>query len=294
MKNNSLIKVGFLLSYDYDFLKTSIPLIYKEADTIVLAKDEQCRTWSGNTFTIADEFFKWIKDIDSQKKIKIYEDNFYLPELSLVENDTRERNMLADHLGKDGGWHVQLDADEYIVNFKQFVDLLKSKSSFLDNPEKTQIDFSFNFHVLYKRVEGGFLYVDGRPEIYPVATNYPNYIACRKTNAIAISTGFDIIHHTWARKPDEVRMKLNNWTHAKDFNTESYFKLWDAIDKDNYKFVADFHPMIKGFWPKLGFLAGDKLEDAIKAITNLPVQKDNALVHAIKSNYWLKKILNKH
>jgi len=98
-----LIKVGFLLSYDYDFLRTSLPLVYKEADVIALAKDYQCRTWSGNQFIISDNFFEWLKKFDTENKIKIYEDDFYRPELSLIENDTRERNMLAAFLRKDSG-----------------------------------------------------------------------------------------------------------------------------------------------------------------------------------------------
>jgi hypothetical protein len=33
-----------------------------------------------------------------------------------MECDTRERNMLAKYMG-EGGWHVQIDADEYFADF---------------------------------------------------------------------------------------------------------------------------------------------------------------------------------
>lgn len=287
-----LIKVGFLLSYDYDFLRTSIPLVYKEADMIVLAKDYQSRTWSGTRFTIEPDFFDWLKLIDIDQKIKIYEDDFYRPELTLLENDTRERKMLGVYLGS-GGWHVQLDADEYIVNFKGVVEFLKTKSLFLKDPVKKSVNFCMNFHVLYKQVRGGYLYVKGKPEIYQVATNNPDYTACRKTNGIEISTGFDIIHHTWARKPEEVRMKLENWTHARDFDTKSYFNLWNAIDENNYKYISDFHPMVPGFWKSLDYTKAETLTEAIHTLSKKEISKKNGLITAFKNNYPLKKFLKK-
>jgi len=106
-----LIKVGFLVSYDYNYLRTSLPLVYAEADSVSLAIDKQRRTWNGGSFTIDDAFFEWLKSMDTKKKIRIYEDDFFDPNLSAIENDSRERNMLAKFMG-EGGWHVQVDADE--------------------------------------------------------------------------------------------------------------------------------------------------------------------------------------
>ena len=54
MKN---IQVGFLLSYDYEKLKLSIPPVYDQADAIFLAMDEKQRTWSGKEFEIDPIFF---------------------------------------------------------------------------------------------------------------------------------------------------------------------------------------------------------------------------------------------
>lgn len=34
------IQVGFLMSYDYELLKISIPLVYEEADHITIALDK--------------------------------------------------------------------------------------------------------------------------------------------------------------------------------------------------------------------------------------------------------------
>lgn len=55
--NDDLIKVGFLASYDYEYLKDSIPPIYKESDKIYITLDKNRKTWSGNSFEIKNDFF---------------------------------------------------------------------------------------------------------------------------------------------------------------------------------------------------------------------------------------------
>jgi hypothetical protein len=37
------IHIGFLLSYDYELLKFSLPPVYKSADRIFLARDKELR-----------------------------------------------------------------------------------------------------------------------------------------------------------------------------------------------------------------------------------------------------------
>ena len=61
-KNQKKIHVGFLLSYDYEKLKLSIPPVYNLSDKIFLAVDENLNTWSGNKFEIEGSFFKWLKE----------------------------------------------------------------------------------------------------------------------------------------------------------------------------------------------------------------------------------------
>ena len=88
------IHVGFLLSYDFDKLRLSIPPVYEHADKIFIAQDENFLTWSGNKFEVDSAFFEWLREIDTDNKIEIYKDNFYVPSLTPIQNDTRERHML--------------------------------------------------------------------------------------------------------------------------------------------------------------------------------------------------------
>ena len=51
------IQTGFLVSYDYEKLKKSIPPVYNDSDEIFLALDRENRTWTGTKFEINDDFF---------------------------------------------------------------------------------------------------------------------------------------------------------------------------------------------------------------------------------------------
>ena len=126
------IKTGFLVAYDYEMLKKAIPCIYNASDIICLCIDENRITWGGNKFNIEFSFFDWLNDFDIDKKIVVYEDKFYNANLSPMQMETAQRNKMAEYLGLDG-WHIQLDVDEYFINFDQFVQVLKkikSKSCF--------------------------------------------------------------------------------------------------------------------------------------------------------------------
>lgn len=173
------IQVGFLMSYDYELLKKSIPPVYSEADSIFIALDQNFKTWSGGNFEVAEDFFKWIDSFDMENKISIYKDDFYDSELNAMQNEVRERKMLASKMGS-GNWIIQIDSDEYFLDFKKFVEILRSKDQFLEQPEKNPIQIAGLYVNLYKYTEDGILYIDtSRNQKF--ATNYPDYKTGRNT-----------------------------------------------------------------------------------------------------------------
>lgn len=261
------VTVGFLVSYDYEFLKQSIPLIYNETDRIVLALDENNTTWSGNKFTISDDFFDWITSFDKKNKIEFYRDNFYDKNLTSMENDTRERTMLSHYIGKDC-WYIQLDSDELFINFKGFVEALKRNSRLLINPEKNQVQICLFFVNLFKKVEGGYLYVSKPYEPFTIATNFINYRTARVTFGRKKYLPFFVVHNTWARENDEIYLKLNNWSHNKDFDVEAYFSFWKSVSKSNFKSQENIHPVEGKKWQKLGFCPGENLNEVVNYFEN--------------------------
>jgi hypothetical protein len=269
------IKAGILVSYDYELIKNSLPPVYEYADKIVLAVDKDGKTWSGNSITIAETFWEWVKDFDTQHKIEIYKDSFYVEGLTSVQNDTRERNMLGKYMG-EGGWHVQIDADEYFIDFKTFVDYLHE----LDRKRK-RIDCVYQeWLVLYKRTSTGYLFVKGGGGGTAIATTRPDYVCCRII-AHPKKTVYPqrVIHDSWARSEQDLFTKLTNWGHNNDFNTEGYFHYWKAIDEKNYMFARNFAPIWPEVWKELDYI---EAKDIPTLLHNLKEFKDDGLLKTTK------------
>ena len=260
------IQVGFLVSYDYKLLKNAIPLVYKYADSIFLAIDIDRKTWNGSPIVIEDRFFQWIKDFDTDHKIKIYEDHFYVPELTTMQCEVRERKLLAEKM-EIGNWIIQLDADEYFINFERFVNFLKSKNSYLENPEKHKLQIQ-PFHVsLYKKTKNGYFYVNKATKTV-VATNYPDYRIGRKTHGRVIYFNALILHESISRDREELITKLTNWGHNKQVNVEKFMKKWDSVNESNYSEMQDFFFLEPEKWKSLDFIKGANFTTLFKNFKN--------------------------
>ena len=259
------IHVGFLLSYDYDLLKLSLPPVYKTADRIFLAVDKELRTWKGQKFTIETEFYTWLKEFDIDNKIEIYEDDFYRPELSTLENDTRERTMLSQKMGI-GNWLIQVDSDEYFIDFEKFVHDLRKYDSYLDHPEKNKIQIFAFWLIIYKYTENGILYID-KPQKSVFATNYPNYKNARRTNERVIYLDSLVLHESVARSEEQLRFKLENWSHNVDVNKD-FLNKWISVNENNYQEMTDFYYIEPERWKKLSYFPTNKIQEIKHIVAN--------------------------
>lgn len=244
------IQVGFLFAYDYDKLKWSIPAVYDEADRIFIAKDKLNRTWTGKTFEVNPKFFTWLKGIDIANKIEIYEDDFCDLTLSAMENEVRERKMLAEKMGV-GNWLIQVDADEIFIDFKKFVKTLRKYDSYLDNPKKHPVQIAAFLIHLYKYTDNGILYVN-EPHKFMLATNYPNYKWGRQTKERIIYTDTVLLHETLSRNEEEIRFKIENWGHSHEVNYD-FLEKWKKVNEHNYKEFRNFYFMEPERWKELDY-----------------------------------------
>lgn len=265
MSHSSLqIKVGMLVSYDYQYLKYSLPPVYEYADRIVLAVDKDNKTWAGNDIYISGDFWQWLKDFDQKNKIEIYRDSFYEKDLTAMQCETRERNMLAKYMG-DGGWHIQLDSDEYFVDFKHFVDFL----CYVDKKKKYIDTVGIEWLFIYKKTLNGYLVINETTSTTPVplATKKPRYLVARQlAKSRTLLYPQRLIHDSWARTEQELWQKLTNWGHNCDFDTEGYFHFWKAIDEKNYMFVRNFHITVPDYWQSLFFIKAGNIEQLLMHI----------------------------
>ena len=283
------IQTGFLVSYDYEKLKKSIPPVYNDSDEIFLALDHENRTWTGNKFVIEDSFFSWLETIDVDNKITIYKDDFYVSDLSPIENDTRERIMLGNKMGI-GNWIIQIDSDEIFIDFKGFVDKLKKLNRFLDNPEKNKIQIA-SFHInAYKYLEKGLLYVD-QPTKFYLATNYPNYKCAKNTREQVIYIDSYVLHEGLARTEEELRYKLDNWGHKDEVNT-AFLDKWLKANEKNYTQIKDVFYLNPKIWKSLGYFPSENLNDIKQFINENPNLKKSKM-WIFKKNFgqWFKHLI---
>jgi hypothetical protein len=278
------IKVGMLVSYDYEAIKNSLPRVYQYADQIAFAVDKDRLTWAGNYITIDMDFWKWVENFDSRKKITVYEDSFYVKGLSAFQCETRERRLLARFMG-DGGWHVQVDADEYFVDFEKFVYFLRQ----IDEKKKDVDVIYMEWLTLYKRCRAGYLFVKNVNQGgTAIATTKPcNYVCGRITdsNKKAVFTQ-RIIHDSLSRTEEQFLIKLANWGHKDGFDTMGYFHFWKAINEHNYMFVRDFGPRPEVHWEQLDFVKAENIDELMRVLIN---SDDNQLL-TVQQQSKLKKI----
>jgi hypothetical protein len=258
------IKIIFLLAYDFELVKLSLPCVYNHADKILFSIDINRTSFAGNKYYFDENFINWIKEYDTESKITIYEDNFYQSNLTVMECETRQRQMSADYLG-EGGWTIQLDVDEYFINFKSFVTFLETKSNYLIDPKNNRIAISSNWIVMYKQDENGFFMIKDSKFPLKIATNYPKYTIARNLHCKSIYTRSFMLHQSWARSIEEIETKVKNWSHASDIkNPTEYLEFYKSINIENYKSVIDFAPL--------------KPKSIFKRLDYIPIKNANELI----------------
>jgi hypothetical protein len=278
--NEASINIVFLISYDYAFIKTSLPLVYKSADEIVISVDINRITWAGNKYSFDESILDWIKIQDTDKKIKIYQENFYVAENTAMQNETRQRQLSANQFAKPG-WVVQLDVDEYFLNFNSFITKLKTLNRYLLKPAQNNVDIAVNWMNLFKRNEEGYFVVSKPLQPIRIATNFPQYDVARSTNSFTIFTPFIMVHDTWARSEEEILTKVNNWGHKDDFDTAVFFKKWKNLTIENYKEYKNFNPVKP--YSALGELVYVRASSIDELIKNISIPKSATIKLVIKN-----------
>lgn len=281
------IQVGYLVSYDYELLKNSLPTIYKESDAIFLAIDKNRKTWKGDAIEINLDFFDWIRTFDVDNKIVLYEEEFYIPTLTTMQCEVRERKMLAEKMGI-GNWLIQLDSDEYFYDFEKFVGYLKSNNKFLKNPQSQIIQICCFKINLYKYVEGGVMYVD-KLDKFMVATNYPNYKIGRHGKCRSIYVDSVSLHDCLSRSRSELEQKLDNWGHNEDVNKEEFLRKWDSVNISNYKNIRGFFYLDPMHWKTIEFMKGNSLQELLINFKSCNAIKISPFILARKNfGQWFK------
>lgn len=251
------IKIGICVAYDWYYLERALPYIYDSADKIVLSLDKDHISWSLNPFEFDDvAFSQLVSRLDLNKKITIVRDDYHLATLSPMENEVRQRNEMAKHLGA-GGWHLQLDCDEYFLEFPAFATWLKNWMP--ANP----VNVCCSFLTLFKQLDSGYLVINPEStknlEFIQIATNKPEYKTGRRNDWFNVYTNFILVHQSWARNESEVVTKITNWGHRNDFDSRKFVTFWKELSEVNYQQCHNLHPIIPQVWPSLKLVRTEEL-----------------------------------
>lgn len=259
------IKIGFCVAYDWYLLKNTLPPIYKAADLICLSVDRNRVSWSGKQFVFDEAGFRsFISELDVDGKIKIHEDKFYVASQTPMQNEVRQRNMIAVFM-KEGGWHIQLDCDEYFSEFDAFVGYLKGLRH-----RSYRFNVCCSLRTLFKRVNGGYLIVlpgsVKQVEFIQVATRTPHYEYGRRNGEFNIFAHFSLLHQSWARDASEIQQKIESWGHTNDFDVLEFVRFWNGLDEANYESIRNFHPIQPDQWSSLALAPADSMGDISRLI----------------------------
>src|SRR5690606_20972785 len=226
-------------------------------------------------------------EIDVENKISIFEDRFYRPGLTTMECEVLERRLLAKQMGI-GNWIVQLDADEYPIDFKAFVSTLHKYDSYLDDPKSNKIQIATFLVNIYKLEDNGFLYID-EPTKCITATNYSNYKGGRNTKERIIYTKHLMLHETLTRDEQELAFKFKNWGHNKQLNPH-FMEKWKLANSQNYKQLSDLFYLEPHKWKRLNFVNIDNLTDLANKFEEANFAPSNWYLRKKNFGQWFKHL----
>jgi hypothetical protein len=291
MVDNS-IKVGFCVAYDWHFLAYSLPLIYSKANVICLSVDQDHISWAKQSFFWDESGFReLVNSIDKFGKIIVYTDNFHLAELTPAKNEIRQRALMAEKMGK-GGWHIQLDCDEYFLEFNRFVKFLKKMPA-----RRYKFNVSCQLITVFKKVSDGYLYVYPARrkdlEFLQIATRDPLYEHGRRNGYFNILADFVIVHQSWARGEAEILQKLSNWGHVNDFDVERYFQFWQNVNVNNFRKIKDFHPIQPSSWSALKFIESTSVNELIVKLRQATFPGLDPLTRFLKNSILVSGLMSR-
>lgn len=264
MKSTQLKSVISLISYDANYLPSSIKSYYDYVDEIVLGLDENRISWSNNSFSFEEEkLWSELQSIDRNDKIKVVEANFHRSSIP-IENDTHERNFLKEQCTND--WILSFDADEILVNSKRFF-----KDYFPLVQEYNNIELMFTWFLIYKEFDEGYLVIadEDRKNIFSkdvqgfsAKKNLHTYTYCRWTNVPKkVLTPLAIAHYSFCRPEKELAKKINNFGHSIESKKDPFYDIQKQVTLDNYKSLINFKTSNMGpQWPTLKFVPRNEFD----------------------------------
>jgi hypothetical protein len=232
-----------LLAYDYRYAFSAIRSYYEIADEIILGLDRDRLTWMRQPFDIdMNEVADFISQVDQKNKIRIFAADFHSNDHPMI-NETMERNALSLQCS-ESNWIIQIDSDEILMNAPEFRQWLL--------PARPDCRYAATWINVFKSFDDKVLLIDPPTGLTPVATKLRGqYASARVTQQPVIVSPLTLLHFCYGRTPEDLLQKLRNWGHARDFDVNAFFEMWQSVSLQNYQSLHNFHPLNGPIWPGL-------------------------------------------
>lgn len=258
-----------LISYDASYLPESICKYYNYVDEIILGLDIDRISWNKNSFSFDEEaLWEALKEIDVDNKIEVVEDNFHKLDKA-IDNDNAQRNALKEHCSTD--WIVSIDADEYLLNAKDF---FVNYCPLVEPYYKTK-DILLTWATPYKTIDDTTLVIVNE-DYSPFLSETQGFMTSKdstynyarwteKSGSGNLMSPLVALHYSLCRNEKELHTKINNTGHADIADTDPFFSIWQQVTLDNYKELHNFKTSGLGQaqWPRLLAVKTEQLESFI-------------------------------
>lgn len=276
---------AYVLPGDPIWLAESLSQYYPLLDDLVIPVPEDGLGWTGVPIPV-DECLTVIRRVDARRIAREIRGRWVCPEQP-IRADTAQRQAALDALGGSVDWVVQLDSDEFLPRPQLLEESIgRAEALNLDAVElpmrvlfrRTRshvfeiVGASGNPHHEYpgsvlvrptvrlsnaRQVEGPFLRLGAQEARDSIQLSRPAEDS--EVRVITLEPGDAIVHNSWARPSQDIRRKVASWGHAGDTNFVLYYWLrWWPVPW-TWWLSRNFHPFIRGLWPRLRRLSNDRL-----------------------------------
>ena len=278
MKSPSKL-TAYVLAADPAWIRESVHSYYHLVEEIVVSYDTNGIGWTGVPIPV-DECLTRLRAIDHDKKMRFVAGDFARPKRHPMENDTFQRQCAFDDASVGADWVLEIDTDEILPN----PDALLKMLDYASDRDIPLVEWPMRVF-FHKLRDGRFLEVCARKRRDrfeypgPIAARpgakctdarhalgrflRPVVIGDRQSPQVCATPGSDearienlsvedaILHFSWARSAKDVRSKVASWSHSEGWKSWLFYHLWWKSAPYLWPWIWNFHPFVRGLWPRL-------------------------------------------
>ena len=266
---------AYVLAADPTWIQASVRSYYDVVEEIIVSYDRAGLGWTGAPIPVRQCLEK-LEAIDHDRKMRFHPGDFARLDRAPLVNDTAQRQWALEEAGKGTDWVLEIDSDEVLPDARRLVRRLTEEVP----AEYRSVEWPMR-PFFQRAAGGGYLEVATRRR--GQLSEYPGCIAarpgvrlteCRRTDErrwrfdipqgvltrwrerrapaqARIAPEEAILHFSWVRREEDLRVKLQSWGHSRELDVDAYVReVWRAAP-ERWRELRNFHPVWPAVWPAL-------------------------------------------